>query len=222
MSRTTTSCLVVCAKRYNGHELWTLLGVLQRRGHTFEVVSTETTIHDEKTFQANTINRTLYDVMPEEVPNFDSLVIVSGNPDDTIAYWDDRHLLGLMIAFKVQEKVLGAICVSAPTLAPVAKGARVSFFPLIRSRKRLEQFGAKCMDVSLTVDATHRLVTAENQMMTEMWAEEICALLEGRPQQYPMQKSSFQFGEFQRRFPKGVEETIDRAYKRRNKQWYQK
>ena len=30
--------LVVCARRYNGHELWTFLGVLQEAEIEFEVV----------------------------------------------------------------------------------------------------------------------------------------------------------------------------------------
>lgn len=211
--------LVVCARRYNGHELWTLLGVLQRRGHTFEVASTATRIHDEKTFETNSIERTIYDIDPRTAKDFEGLIIVSGNPQDTMAYWHDRHLLDLMIAFKMERKILGAICVSAPTLAPVARGAKVSFFPLIESRKHLQRFGAICQDVSITVDTEHRMVTAENQMMSEMWGEEICNLLEGLPPSITLNKSTFRFSGFQRRFPQGVEEIIDRAYKREGKNW---
>lgn len=214
--------LVVCARRYNGHELWTLLGVIQRRGHSFEVVSTDTVIQDEKTFRANYIERTLYEVEPSESENFDGLAVVSGNPIDTRAYWDDKHLLGLMVAFKVRNKVLAGICAGAPALGAVAKGAKISFFPLIESRKHLQKFGAICQEVSITVDVEHRMVTAENQMMSEMWGEEICNLLEGKDPEIHLQKSAFRFSGFQRRFPEGVEEVIDRAYRRKGKRWFDK
>ena len=56
--------LVVCARRYNGHELWTTLGTLQEAGIEFEVTSTELTIADEVTHQKNVIERTMKDIDP--------------------------------------------------------------------------------------------------------------------------------------------------------------
>ncbi len=179
--------LVICAKRYNGHELWTLLGVLQERGHEFEVVSQELLIRDELTLQPNTIERTVYDV--DNTYQFDGVVVVSGNMKDTEAYWDDKSVLGILDEFKSRGCVMAAICCSAPTLARVAKGKRLSYFPLVRAKHRLLHYGAIPSNTSITVDG--RFVTAENQMMAEMWAEEICNVLEDKPLQHVMTDSGF-------------------------------
>jgi len=188
--------LVICAKRYNGHELWTLLDVVVHRGHSFEVVSQELLIRDELTLRPNTTERTVYTLDDHNVArNFDAICIVSGNMADTEAYWDDAHVAGLLGAFKGADKVIAAICCSVPTLGPIVKGIKVSYYPLIRSRHRLQYYGAILQTTSLTVDG--RFVTAENQMMTEMWAEEICNVLKGRPPQYKMHDSGF--------VPKGLE-----------------
>ncbi len=187
--------LVICAKRYNGHELWTLLDVVQARGHAFEVVSTEKLIRDELTLRPNTLERTVYDVECQETRDFDAVAIVSGNMKDTEAYWEDDFVEGLLLDFADALKVCAAICCSVPTLGPIIKGVKVSYYPLIRSRHRLQYYGAILQTTSLTVHG--RFVTAENQMMTEMWAEEICNVLEGRPVQYQMHDSGF--------VPKGLE-----------------
>ncbi len=187
--------LVICAKRYNGHELWTLLSVVQKRGHTFEVVSTEKLIRDELTLRPNTIERVVYDIGYKETKDFDAVAIVSGNMSDTEAYWEDDFVEGLLIDFVAEGKVIAAICCSVPTLGTITGGVKVSYYPLIRSRHRLQYYGAILQTTSLTVDG--KFVTAENQMMTEMWAEEICNVLEGRPPQYQMHDSGF--------VPKGLE-----------------
>lgn len=199
--------LVVCARRYNGHELWTLLKVLHQRGHTFEVVSTDLLIKDELSFQPNTINRKVYDVSDSE--GFDGISVVSGNMKDTEAYWTDDHVLGLISSFREADKIVSAICCSVPTLAPIVAGVRVSFFPLVRSRKRLQAHGAVLQTVSLSVD--QKTVTAENQMITQMWGEEICNLLEGKPPTYNLTESGYTPKGRERRMPKEVREMIDSA-----------
>jgi len=183
--------LVICAKRYNGHELWTLLGVLKQRGHTFEVVSQATLIRDELTLRPNTIDRTVYEVHPDKTGEFDAVVVVSGNMQDTEAYWTDKHVEALLHEFRGAGKVVGAICCSVPTLAPVAKGVHVSYFPLVRSKQRLRNYGAILEPVSLTVDVEARMATAENQMISQMWAEELSNLLEDLPPKYHLQPSGF-------------------------------
>jgi len=208
--------LVICAKRYNGHELWTLLGVLQAHGHKFEVVSQETCIRDELTLQPNTIERTIHKVdIPQAVKQFDAVCIVSGNMEDTEAYWQDKHVISLLQAFNKVHKVCAAICCSVPTLGPITKGVKVSFFPLIRSRHRLNYFGALLQNTSITTDVEHRIVTAENQMMTEMWAEEICNLLEGKPLQHVLTDCGFVPQGSERRMSPEVRAAIDedRGYK---------
>lgn len=205
--------LVICAKRYNGHELWTLLGVLQERGHSFEVVSQATLIRDELTLRPNTIDRTVYDVDPKEMSKYDCCVVVSGNMSDTEAYWSDGHVESLLAAQNENEGICAAICCSVPTLAPIASGIKVSYFPLIRARQRLQHYGAILQTVSLTVDG--RFITAENQMITQMWAEEICNRLEGKPVQYAMHDSGFVPKGLERKMPPEVRQAIDdaRGYK---------
>jgi putative intracellular protease/amidase len=163
--------LVVCARRYNGHELWTALGVMQERGHEFEVVSTDKTIKDELTLRP------------------DAIMIVSGNMKDTEAYWDDKTVLKLISDINQDDGVVAAICCSVPTIRQVANGKQVSFYPLVRSRERLRDAGAILKTVALTVDG--RLVTAEHQMATQMWAEEFCNVLEGLPPEYNLQDSGY-------------------------------
>lgn len=205
--------LVACAKRYNGHELWTLLGVLRERGHTFEVVSQEHLIRDELTLRPNTVERTLYEVPSTDAQKFDAFCVVSGNMSDTEAYWTDPKMEEILHAFKEQGRTLAAICCSVPTLAPVAKGIKVSYFPLVRSRQRLERFGAILESTSLTVD--QNTVTAENQMITEMWGHEICNLLEGKSPQYHFTPTGFMPKGRPRRLPKEIQDAIDQAKARK-------
>jgi putative intracellular protease/amidase len=197
--------LVICARRYNGHELWTALEVMMDRGHTFEVVSTQLQIADELTLRPNVISRKVYDVPNDE--GFDGIMVVSGNMADTEAYWHDDHVVGLIKKFDAASKGIAAICCSVPTIAPVAAGKRVSFFPLIRSRDRLRNHGAILTTVTLSVD--DRLVTAEHQMATQMWAEEFCNVLEGKPTQYTFHDSGYTPKGRPRWPPKEVQALID-------------
>lgn len=167
--------LIVCARRYNGHELWTFLGVLQEAGLDFEVVSTATKIEDEITYQPNIIERTLDDV--ESIEEFDGIAFVSGNMKDTEKYWDDPRTLGYVRQAKERDIPIAAICCSVPTIREAVNGKKVSYFPLIRSTERLVKAGAIPQTVSITVDG--KIVTAENQMGTQMWAEAFVRVLNG-------------------------------------------
>lgn len=181
--------LVVCARRYNGHELWTALGVIQERGHTFELISTDYVIQDEITMQPNRIERIIDEVATDELFGFDAFMIVSGNMKDTEAYWNNNRVLEYVMDFNEDNRPIAAICCSVPTIREVAKGKKVSFFPLVRSRQLLGDAGAILQTVALTVD--QNLVTAEHQMATQMWAEEFCNLIEGKPKQYTFVDSGY-------------------------------
>ncbi len=182
--------LVVCARRYNGHELWTALGVIRKRGHTFELFSTDYVIQDEITMVPNRIQRTLDDLDPNEVfTNFDAFMVVSGNMADTEAYWNDQRVLTLIDNANKYQLPIAAICCSVPTIRKVASGKKVSFFPLIRSRELLKNEGAILQTVALTSD--HNLVTAEHQMATQMWAEDFCNMIESKPPQYVLNESNY-------------------------------
>lgn len=171
--------LVICAQQYNGHELWTALGIMQKRGISFEVVSTHYEIKDEITFQPNIIDRTLDDLTDEEMFHFDGIMIVSGNMKDTESYWRDNRVLNQIKMAEYLDKPISAICCSVPTIRQVATGKRVSFFPLLRSRALLEEAGAILTTVAVSVDG--KLVTAEHQMATQLWAKAFCNVLEGKP-----------------------------------------
>lgn len=213
----TKRALVICARRYNGHELWTLLGVLQQNDIAFDVVSTDKIIKDELTFQPNTIDHTVYEVSSLELHDnkYDALCVVSGNMADTEAYWHDTHVKDLVTSARQSGKVVAAICCSVPTLAPITNGVKVSFFPLVRSRKRLQQFGAVLQTVSLTVD--QNIATAENQMLSQMWAEEIVNLLEGKKEPlYKLVDSGYVPKGRERRMPKVIMDSIQAARQKNN------
>ncbi|MGW8181992.1 MAG: DJ-1/PfpI family protein [bacterium] len=182
--------LLVVARRYNGHELWTALGVLQEAGKTFEVVSTDYQIEDEVTGRPNVLDRTLDDLeLQAMTQEFHSLMIVSGNMKDTEAYWTDERVQYLVRLFDQAERPLAAICCSVPTLAPAVEGVKVSFFPLIRSRQRLSEHGAILQTTTVTVDG--RVATAENQMGTQMWAASFVKVLNGEDGDPKLHDSGF-------------------------------
>jgi len=150
---------------------------MHHAGVSFEVVSSDTLIMDEITFKPNTIERSLDEVQPDEIENFDGLMIVSGNMKDTEAYWTDPRVLKLVDRAGELDKAIAAICCSVPTIRNVANGKKVSFFPLVRSRHLLKDAGAILQTVAMTVDG--KLVTAEHQMATQIWAEAYVKVLNG-------------------------------------------
>lgn len=180
---------VVCARAYNGHELWTALGVIRHNDIQFSLASTDYIIQDEVTGQKNRIKQLVDDDLIISADICDGLMIVSGNMKDTEAYWTDKRILKTVDAFNEAGKAVAAICCSVPTIRFAAKNKRVSFFPLIRSRTLLQDAGAIIQTVAMTRD--ENLVTAEHQMASEVWAEEFCNLLHGRPQQHFFHDSGF-------------------------------
>jgi len=179
--------LVVVAKQYNGHELWTALGVMQERGHTFEVISTQLHIIDEVTFRANVIEKTLDDV--PTLAGFDALMFISVNMADTEAYWTDKRTLAYVDEAFALGMPIAAICCSVPTIRAAAKGKKVSFFPLIRSEQLLKRAGALCQKVSISADGN--LVTAEHQMSSQVWAETFCNVMEWLPHGLELEETDF-------------------------------
>jgi len=190
MTDTKKHILVVVARRYNGHELWTALGTYKQRGHTFEVISTGNVLQDEITMRANRIKRTIDDVDPSEMESkFDALMIVSGNMTDTEKYWQHPRVLEYVRVAESLGKPIAAICCSVPTIRDAAFEKKVSYFPLVRSRELLVRAGAILQTTALT---RHKnLVTAEHQMASQVWAEEFCNLLEGKPQEHIFTDSGF-------------------------------
>ncbi len=175
----------------SGHELWTALGVIKQRGHTFELISTDYVIQDEITMRPSRIKRVISEVDPTEIDHsgFDALMIVSGNMADTEAYWKHERVLEYVDAADTANLPIAAICCSVPTIRHAVGGKKVSFFPLVRSRHLLEDAGAILQTVALTRDKN--LVTAEHQMASQMWAEEFCNLIEGLPPAFTFTDSGY-------------------------------
>jgi len=180
--------LVVVAKQYNGHELWVSLGILQQRGHTFEVISSQKELMDEVTYQRNLLEKTLDDV--KTLDGFDALVFISGNMQDTEAYWQDSRTLAYVDEAVEKDLPIAAICCSVPTIRKAAKGKKVSYFPLIRSADLLRDAGAILQTLSITVDGN--LVTAEHQMATQVWIESFCDVLEGKKPKLDLVESGYE------------------------------
>lgn len=172
-----TKVLIVVARRYNGHELWTTLGVLQQQEIDFHIISAEQVIKDEITAEAHMCDGTIADFDPQDFDKFDGLMVISGNMKDTEAYWKHPKVLELVDLAYQEDLPIAAICCSVPTIRSAAKGKRVSYFPLVRSRELLEKAGAILQTVACTVD--QKLVTAEHQMATQTWAGAFCDVLNG-------------------------------------------
>jgi putative intracellular protease/amidase len=182
--------LLVVAQMFNGHELWMTMKVLAREGIEAEVISTKRIMKDEVTMEQFATKRTIKDVHPDELDDFDGLMVISGNMKLTEAYWKNPRVLDYVM--RNQPKPTAAICCSVPTIRHMAKGKEVSFFPLIRSRDLLRRAGAVLSNTSLSVDGN--LVTAENQMLTETWAEQFAALVKGEPATAHVKDSGFRAG----------------------------
>ena len=179
--------LIVVVRRYNPGEFWPLLNALLSRGHEFDIVSTSLNIQDEVRHEPNTLTITLDDI--KSFKGYQGLVLVSGNPKDTEALWYNEKVLSLVSQADKQGHILGAICAAVPAIRNVAKGKKVSAFPLKKALVMLHEAGALYQPVSLTTDTN--LATAENEVMTLMWATNICDLLEGKEPTHVLHESPF-------------------------------
>jgi hypothetical protein len=172
---------------------------MQEMGLQFDVASTAYLIEDEVTGQSNTITLTLDDVDQEAVSKYDGLMFVSGNMKDTEYYWTLARTLSYVQVADSLDMPLAAICCSVPTIRHAAKGKRVSFFPLVRSRALLKDAGAILSSVSISVD--QKLVTAEHQMSSQMWATYFAQVVLGEDPDVPLVDSGFVPGKGRPRKP---------------------
>lgn len=169
--------LIVAANKYNGHELWCSIGILKQNNIKSTVIAREPVISDEITGYAINTHFTLDTFNIENLRDYDCLIFISGNMKDTEAHWKDRRVLTLVRKAMELNILIGAICCSVPTIREAAKGKRVSYFPLNRSRDLLRDAGAILSTLSVSVD--DKLITAENQMVTQTWIESIVRVLNG-------------------------------------------
>ncbi len=139
--------------------------------------------------QPNKITLLVDDIDPYDMARYQGVMIVSGNMADTENYWNYRRVQTVFDNANAADLAIAAICCSVPAIRNVARGKKVSFFPLVRSRDLLKRAGAILQTVALTRDKN--LVTAEHQMASQMWADEFCNLLEGKPPEYVLHDSGF-------------------------------
>lgn len=181
--------LLICTQAFNPIEFWTVLGVAKERGVDVDIASTNKVIQNEDTKKRHRIKLTVGDLLDKDLSEYDGLVFTSGDMNMTKKNWHDDRLHVIVDGFHDRDKVIAATCGSVPIIRFAAKGKRVSFFPLVASRQLLEDAGAIPSPVCLTRDDP--IVTAEFPAASEMWAEEICNVLEGRPPQYEFTESGF-------------------------------
>lgn len=180
--------LVVVSRRYNWHELWDALKELKHRKHTFDVVSSALVIKAENgKGHPNKLERTIDDIT--SMDGFDGIIVISGRPSDTEFFWTHKGCQALVKQASERNLVVAALCSAVPAIRLAAEGRMVSVYPLFKSLALLEQAGAIINKASLSTDG--KVVTAENEMMTTMWATNVCDVLEGKPPTHTLEPSSF-------------------------------
>ena len=171
--------LFIVAKRYNGHELFLSLKVLDSLGVEFTTAThDDIAMVDEISGKGFLADYVVQECDPEKCSDqYDALVIVSGNLKDTMRFWTCESTRNLVKRFHAKGKVVAAICCSVPALRDIVSGKKVSFFPLSKSKDILRTSGAIFCPGSRAVDGN--IVTAENQMVTQEWAEDIVKVMRG-------------------------------------------
>jgi putative intracellular protease/amidase len=184
-----SNVLVVVAQRYNANELWPILKELKAGDHTWFVTAYDPVIVDERSRKGYRASGLLQDI--ESIEGFDGIVFISGNPADTEAHWTDAKCNKLVTDAQERDLPMAAICASVPALGPALEGMKVSAYPLSSVRESLLLAGAQLQKVSLYTDGN--IVTAENEIMANMWARNFRCRLEGKPAEHSLQPSSFKY-----------------------------
>jgi putative intracellular protease/amidase len=178
--------LVVCTKSFNPNELWPALRTMRKRGHTFEVVSTQLLVEEEKGSRVIQLEHTIDDI---DYEGFDGLLVIAGDPKDRYEQWENKKLEQIVARADERHDVLGAICTAVPSIRGAVRGKQVSFFPLVRAKELLGRAGA--ILTTLTVVRDDNIVTAEFEAAAHIWIDEFCNALEGIPPQYVGQDTGF-------------------------------
>lgn len=170
--------LVIVARRYNGHEFWTALKVMKDADIEFDVMSTTRRISDEVTRERNVIEHTLDDDLWKVRGRYDGVMVVSGNPEDTMNFWTDSRVQWNVLRAMKEESAIASICVGVPAIRDACEGKRITCFPLVKSKELLRAAGATITGIAVETDG--KLCTAEHQMASQMWAENFVAVMDGR------------------------------------------
>lgn len=166
--------LIVCDRRFNDYQMWTTVKILKAHSVAFDFLSTAYVIREEGRGRQFTIEYTFANV--PDLDQYDGLMLISGWPDDTKEYWTHKGLEKIVLAFK--DKKVAAICASTASIRYIARGKRVTGFPLQKARQLLQLAGAIIDPVPVVHD--QGLVTADNEWAASTWAETFVQVLKGR------------------------------------------
>ncbi len=197
--------LLITPPKYNPNEFWAALSVLQKNDIEFEVVSSVNIITDEKATEAFAV-KLLTDI---DVDNFDGLMIISGGDiKSAVLYLHDPDIISAVEVMNQKGQPIGAICRASPLVRTVAKGKKVSVYPLLENKRLLREAGAILQNVSISVDGN--LITAEHEMAAEVWAEQFVKMMKGEATDLKLVDSGFEpVGKTERRLHPTLERIRD-------------
>ena len=168
--------LIICSRIFNDHEFWLTLSTLLKNSIGFEIVSTHLRIAGESNRQPIQIKKTLQDI---EINSFKEiykgLIHISGDPKYTEAYWFDNRSREIVKEAARANLPIAAICCAVPSIRDAARNRRVSYYSLQRAKDLLTQSGAILSQTSVTIDMN--IITASDEMCTQVWAEQFCLLV---------------------------------------------
>lgn len=170
--------LVICARRYDPHALYTVMDVLSDKGHTMTIVSTDIVIQDMYTGEPFRIQMML-DTVGQFKTVSNGVIFVDGDTRDTQILWSDPRVLEMVAGFNSGPKrPIAAIGTAVPCVRLVAYHRQVSFFPLnLEMRELILKAGAEPSYKTVTRD--QNIVTGEHSQSAKLVAEEFCNLLDG-------------------------------------------
>ena len=205
-----SNVLVISARLFNSTEFWMTLGILQNRGHTFEVVSTKHVIQDAETLKGFRLERTVKEVnaIVEMVGDkFDAIVIISGRVDFTQANWMNPFILNLIRAAESKNKPIATTGYAVPTIREVVEGKAISFYPATNVRSIMVRADAVLRNAEVTV--SQNVITAEHPHAARMMVIELCNMLEGKPTEFNLPDKGFETRGLEQR-PIGIVEKLRR------------
>jgi putative intracellular protease/amidase len=184
-----THVLVICARRYNPHELYTVIDVLDARGYSPSIVSTDSVIQDMYTGEPFRATYSLETAGQYHTVS-SGIIFVEGELKDTQVLWTDKTVLEVVASFNQGRRPIAAIGTAVPCIRLVSCYKQVSFFPLnLEMKDLLTKAGADPSGKTVTRD--DNIVTGEHHQAARLVADEFCNLLDGAPWELVTHNSEF-------------------------------
>ena len=175
--------LIILPKRFNGHELFVLLKVLKDHDIKFMLLSQdEVAVEEEGVFTPGGFRIKTHGIVfnfpVDELIKYSALIFVSGDLNDLEEYWNSNHITNLVKKAVDLNIVIGAVCVSIMNIHSILKGRKSTSYESLNFIERLVNTGATYVPLSVVIDG--KLVTGENTLSTQNWAETIVSLILGK------------------------------------------